>query len=212
MQAETDKKAMAYRIWTPGNYNTGQQNAFSSKSTKVYEEKTPSSNGCLVDVPESNQPSDSVPSIVGVNQTSFDMNNKETNMELDCRFPGEEMTNNTLDGPGKQKKQLLDHRNPASSSELQIVGVTTETSLVPSESAAASPQQLKSISNQQYPFTPLTADFQRREQRIMERLKVYFIIYTTSMLVPELGQIIFYFIVLLLSSVTWWGPRLLFLL
>lgn len=168
LEAQNSKKGFVYRAWTPKNFNKIAADAFAFKEKNV-DSGSGNSKLDLVDrvapyLPE-NFTSSSENAFVQLNST-------ETLSELPCGNKGDIEADNVLASVVEAKGLLHQPEVSGPNSEVDLVVLPNEKSIVPSEASPPPSRSCKSESHQRYPCLSLTADGARREQRILEKVQV----------------------------------------
>ncbi|KAI6671740.1 hypothetical protein NL676_006625 [Syzygium grande] len=167
LEAQNSKKGFVYRAWTPKNFNKIAADAFAFKEKNV-DSGSGNSKLDLVDqvapyLPE-NFTSSSENAFVQLNST-------ETLSELPCGNKGDIEADNVLASVVDAKGLLYQPEVSGPNSEVDLVVLPNEKSIVPSEASPPPSRSCKSESHQRYPCLSLTADGARREQRILEKVQ-----------------------------------------
>lgn len=149
LQAENHKKTVAFRVWTSGNSNPRSSNAFLSKLNLDVSNLDDDSCGPAQTFLENN------PSAAGGDFANpGDKNDVETNTEI-----------------SHEQELLYEPSGMAAEGELVLSSMAVEANESPAETKLVALP--KPVMN---PSPSLTPNYLRREQRILERLQVFYVI------------------------------------
>lgn len=200
LQAESHKRGMAYRVWTAGNFNPASSNAFPDKSENILNESgvsNPHVVGCIDFHPKSAQINQELNSstLKADDITDGKMRNGEVEPRPPQIFPGDGECNQMIFSPSNPQDFTHEKKGPVPDAEPDLGSKAIESYGAPEETSplALSKPQATQHGMRRRPLV-LTAINAQREQRILEWLQVYILIYFKIGCIQE--NISFFFYVL----------------
>lgn len=167
LQAENHKKTVAFRVWTSGNSNSRSSNAFLSKLNVDIDNLDDVSHGAAQTFLENDHSTSG-----GDTANPGHKTDTEINTGTCCASFGEGENNCIVSCP--EQELVHEPSGMAAEGEFDLVSTPMKKNVSPAETKVLAPS--KPLTN---PSPFLTPNYLRREQRILERLQVfYFIVFT----------------------------------
>lgn len=177
VQPEMQKKAMAYRLRTSEEHNSGLANAFHNKSENANENKT--ADLCVgspnaLDRSGRNQTHSAYDcsTLKGDTASPGNVEHRDINTEPSNGYPRFSESNQILLSPENPQLKFLEPRDTTDS----LLSTAMEINVTSAETLPVVLKPLGSGSDPRYPCLSLSEDSTRREKRILQRLQVLFII------------------------------------
>lgn len=163
LQAENHKKTVAFRVWTSGNSNSRSSNAFLSKLNVDIDNLDDVSHGAAQTFLENDHSTSG-----GDTANPGHKTDTEINTGTCCASFGEGENNCIVSCPDQEL--VHEPSGMAAEGEFDLVSTAMKKNVSPAETKVLAPSKpLKNPS----PF--LTPNYLRREQRILERLQVFYL-------------------------------------
>lgn len=184
LQAENHKKTVAFRVWTSRNSNSRSSNAFLSKLHNDISNLDDDSNGPAQAFLENDHSTSGDDIANPGDKTDFEINTEASHASF-----GEGENNHVVLCP--EQELLHEQSGMAAEGEFDIASTAMETNVSQAET--------KILALSKPPTSPspfLTPNYLRRQQRILERLQVFYVIAFTECLLKGNGSCFFFLVVI----------------